>query len=117
MIFLETPHRLIAALRDLRSELGNRQVAVARELTKLHEEIYRGSISEALVYFEGDPPRGEITLVVDGAPPEGAQWPPEQVHQALRKGLASGETVSAMAREISTQSGWKRRDVTVLRLK
>jgi 16S rRNA (cytidine1402-2'-O)-methyltransferase len=111
LIFLETPHRLNAALLDLQSELGNRQVAVARELTKLHEEIYRGAISEALTYFEAVPPRGEITLVVDGAHPESTRWLPEQVREALRNGLAKGKSASTLAREISTQSGWKRRNV------
>jgi 16S rRNA (cytidine1402-2'-O)-methyltransferase len=111
LIFLETPHRLNAALRDLHSELGNRKVAVARELTKLHEEIYRGTISEAQAYFERHPPRGEITLVIDGAHPESTHWLPEQVQRALLAGLARGESASALAREIATQSGWKRRDV------
>jgi 16S rRNA (cytidine1402-2'-O)-methyltransferase len=111
LIFLETPHRLAAALHDLRSELGNRRVAVARELTKLHEEIYRGTISEALAYFEAHSPRGEITLVVEGAHSESAQWLPEQVQQALGDGLARGQSVSFLAREIANQSGWKRRDV------
>lgn len=111
LIFLETPHRLLAALLDLRSELGNRQMAVARELTKLHEEIYRGTISDATSYFEAHPPKGEITLVVEGAPQESGQWLIERLQTALKEGLARGESVSSLAREISAQSGWKRRDV------
>ncbi|MBP1694620.1 MAG: hypothetical protein H6Q37_2503, partial [Chloroflexi bacterium] len=51
LIFLEAPHRLLAALQDLVSVLGDRQISVARELTKLHEELYRGSISQALAHF------------------------------------------------------------------
>ena len=111
LIFLETPHRLIKALIDLRSELGNRQMAVARELTKLHEEIYRGSISDVMTYFEAHPPRGEITLVVDGAPQDFGQWRLEQIQTALKEGLARGESPSSLAREISAQSGWNRREV------
>jgi 16S rRNA (cytidine1402-2'-O)-methyltransferase len=111
LIFLETPHRLVAALADLRTELGDRQLAVARELTKLHEEIYRGKISEAAAHFEVSPPKGEITLVIAGAPLEAQQWDPERVRESLKAGLARGGSVSSLAREISAQSGWKRRAV------
>ena len=111
LIFLETPHRLLAALGDLLSELGDRQMAVARELTKMYEEIYRGTISEAATHFEAHPPKGEITLVIDGAPDDADQWRLEQVQTALKEGLARGESPSSLAREISAQSGWKRREV------
>ncbi|MCI0812618.1 MAG: 16S rRNA (cytidine(1402)-2'-O)-methyltransferase [Chloroflexi bacterium] len=67
LVILETPHRLRAALADLREALGNRQISVCRELTKLHEEVFRGAISEAIEHFTA--PRGEITLVVEGADP------------------------------------------------
>ncbi len=111
LIFLETPHRLLAALGDLLSELGDRQMAVARELTKMHEEIFRGTISEAATHFETHPPKGEITLVIDGAPLDAGQWRLEQIQTALKEGLAHGESPSSLAREISAQSGWKRREV------
>jgi 16S rRNA (cytidine1402-2'-O)-methyltransferase len=111
LIFLETPHRLLAALADLRAELGERRIAVARELTKLHEEIFRGTISEAAAHFEAQPPRGEITLVVEGASPDAGQWSFEQVQDALRDGLKRGESPSSLARAVATQSGWKRREI------
>ena len=111
LIFLETPHRLLAALHDLQTELGDRQVAVARELTKLHEEIYRGRISEAAAHFGAHPPKGEITLVIDGGPQEALQWDLTRVQESLKDGLARGESPSSLARNISTQSGWKRREV------
>ena len=60
----ETPHRLKAALQDILDTLGDAQIAVCRELTKMYEEVFRGSASEALEHFES--PRGEFTLVIDG---------------------------------------------------
>lgn len=57
LVFLETPHRLLSALQDLQSVLGDRSIAVARELTKLHEEILRGSLSQALAHFSAQPAR------------------------------------------------------------
>jgi len=111
LTFLETPHRLLAALNDLQTELGDRQIAVARELTKLHEEIYRGKISEAAAHFGAHPLKGEITLVIDGAPQENPQWDLVRVQESLKDGLGRGESPSSLARKISNQSGWKRREV------
>ncbi len=65
IVFYETPHRIVAALRDALSELGDRRAAIARELTKLHEEIVRGTLRDLLSHFGGDPGRGEMVLVID----------------------------------------------------
>ena len=65
LVVFEAPHRLGNTLTDLLEQLGDRQIAVCRELTKLHEEVWRGLISEAIDYFET--PRGEFVLVVAGA--------------------------------------------------
>ncbi|WP_334111182.1 16S rRNA (cytidine(1402)-2'-O)-methyltransferase, partial [Thermodesulfitimonas autotrophica] len=74
IIFFEAPHRLLATLEDILAIIGDRPVAVARELTKVHEEVFRGKVSEALAYFRERPPQGEVTVVLAGreAPPEGA---------------------------------------------
>lgn len=67
LVALETPHRLQAALTDLRQALGDRRIAVCRELTKLYEEVFSGTLSEAIEHFAE--PRGEFTLVIEGANP------------------------------------------------
>ncbi len=64
IIVLEAPHRLAEALKDMLSILGDRRIAICRELTKLHEEVFRGSISQAIEHFTE--PRGEFTLVIEG---------------------------------------------------
>ncbi|MEW6192988.1 MAG: 16S rRNA (cytidine(1402)-2'-O)-methyltransferase [Bacillota bacterium] len=69
IVFFEAPHRLLATLKDILTVLGDRQVAVARELTKVHEEVFRGLVSEALEYFSEKRPRGEITVVLAGREP------------------------------------------------
>lgn len=66
LIFYEAPHRLIDTLEFLLETFGDRKIAVCRELTKLYEEIYRGSLSEALNHFEEKKPRGEFVLVLEG---------------------------------------------------
>jgi 16S rRNA (cytidine1402-2'-O)-methyltransferase len=66
LVFYETPHRIAQALADAREVLGERQAAVARELTKIHEEIVRGRLSELAARFGGDQPaRGEMVLIID----------------------------------------------------
>lgn len=110
LIFLETPHRLQEALSDLLSVLGDRQMAVGRELTKLHEEIWRGRISEALRYFTA--PRGEFVLVIAGQreKSEGV-WSAEKLAAAIRSGKEAGESATALAARLARESGWKRRDI------
>lgn len=66
-VLFESPQRLTATLGDILAVLGDRKLAVARELTKQYEEVFRGTVNEALAHFTAHPPRGEITLVVEGA--------------------------------------------------
>ena len=67
LVIFEAPHRVKAALKDLLSILGDREITVCREMTKLHQEVFRGTLSEALEHFTE--PRGEFVLVVAGAEP------------------------------------------------
>jgi 16S rRNA (cytidine1402-2'-O)-methyltransferase len=64
LVAFEAPHRLIDALKDLLDVLGDRRIAIVRELTKLHEEVFRGTTSEAIEHFQQ--PKGEFTIVVEG---------------------------------------------------
>jgi 16S rRNA (cytidine1402-2'-O)-methyltransferase len=111
LIFLEAPHRLLSAFKDLEAILGDREVAVAREMTKLHEEIFRGTLSEASRYFGEKGPRGEFTLVLAGQPAQTGQWPEERVYGAAVQAIRAGGTTSEVAREIAAKSGWTRRKV------
>jgi len=111
LIFLETPHRLLAALEDLQAELGDRQIAVARELTKLHEEIFRGSLSAARQHFTAQPPRGEFTLVLAGSSTQKERWSEEHLEAEVQTLLASGESSSQVAARLAAPSGWSRREI------
>lgn len=64
LVAFESPHRLTATLRDIADTLGERRLAVCREMTKIHEEIFRGTVSQAIEHFQK--PRGEFTLVIEG---------------------------------------------------
>ncbi len=112
LIFLETPHRLVEALDDIETVLGNRPMAVARELTKLHEEVFRGTVREARAHFTANEPRGEFTLVVAGktAQQEGP-WSEDKLVEALQEGIREGRPQSQIASAVAERSGWQRRDV------
>ncbi len=111
LIFLETPHRLLAALIDLREVLGDRDAAVGRELTKLYEEILRGSLSEAIEHFSEHNPRGEFTLVIAGSPASPAAWDEQRVREAIRQALSDSESPARLASRLATASGWPRRKI------
>lgn len=64
IVLYEAPHRLLKTLGELREHLGDRNIAVCRELTKMFEEVFRGTVSEAIAHFEKKKPKGEFTLVV-----------------------------------------------------
>jgi 16S rRNA (cytidine1402-2'-O)-methyltransferase len=101
IIALESPHRLLAALHDLLLTLGDRRLVVCRELTKLHEEIFRGTVSEAIKHFTE--PRGEFTLVIEGkgtgGKPELTEDAMKQLHQMYLSGATAKEAIIRVAGE------------------
>ena len=111
LVFLETPHRLLSALDDIKIVLGPRQIAVARELTKIYEEIFRGSVDDAIAHFGRSTPRGEITLIIAGAGKEPEQWTAHDINTAIESALLTGEKTSSISRRLASESGWSRRKV------
>ncbi len=112
-VLLEAPGRLAGTLADLAAALGDRPVAVARELTKVHEEVWRGTLVEAAAEFgdretSGEGIRGEVVVVVGGAPPAA---PPDQarVAGAVADRLAAGDGIRAAAQAVAQELGVPRR--------
>ena len=111
LLWLASPHRLLACLTDMRAAFGDRQVAVAAELTKRFERFFRGSLNEALAFYADEPVRGEFTIVLAGAASEESAWTSAQVQAAIQSGLAGEQSTSQLARQIASQSGWARSEV------
>ncbi len=111
LVLYEAPHRAARTLADLADTLGgDRRVTVARELTKLHEEVWRGSLADAAARAAADQPRGELVLVVEGAPPP--EPPSEQsLEAALAELLAGGATVKDAAALVARRYGVSKRMV------
>jgi 16S rRNA (cytidine1402-2'-O)-methyltransferase len=112
LIWFESPHRLVAALQDMLALLGDRRICVAREMTKLFEELWRGTLSAALEYFQSQPARGEFTLVVAGKSAEDeTQWTETQLLAAIQRERQGGKAAKQIAGELAEHSGWARREI------
>ncbi|MBN1862277.1 MAG: 16S rRNA (cytidine(1402)-2'-O)-methyltransferase [Dehalococcoidales bacterium] len=109
IIVLETPHRLEAALDDILSVLGDRRLAVCRELTKLHEEVFRGLASEARAHFTQ--PRGEFVLVIAGRGEAAAPRLNEEVEQRLDELRRSGVSAREAVAKVAGETGLSRREL------
>jgi 16S rRNA (cytidine1402-2'-O)-methyltransferase len=109
LVIFESPRRLVATLRELADVLGDRPACVARELTKLHEEVAHGTLRELADRFDGSV-KGEITIVVAGAP-EPAALGAADLDDAIRARIAEGRPVSAIASELAADAGLPRREV------
>jgi 16S rRNA (cytidine1402-2'-O)-methyltransferase len=111
LVFLESPYRILETLEDILSELGDRRICVAREMTKMFEEFWRGNVSGALEYFKSQPARGEFTLVVAGAEKDSGEWTESQTVAAIKSGLEAGESPSRLSKRLVEESGWNKREI------
>jgi 16S rRNA (cytidine1402-2'-O)-methyltransferase len=112
LVFLESPHRIVDSLEDILSVLGDRQICVAREMTKLYEEFWRGPVSGAIDHFKSKEPRGEFTLVIEGKRKEERSiWTEEELLKAIKKELKAGKSAKEISSELAEQSGWNKKEV------
>ncbi len=112
LVFLESPYRIVEALEDIHSILGDRRICVAREMTKMFEEYWRGNVSGALEHFQSQPPRGEFTLVVEGKREEGSErWTEEQLQRAIENELKSEKSAKEISTELAKHSGWHKKEI------
>jgi 16S rRNA (cytidine1402-2'-O)-methyltransferase len=112
LVFLESPYRILESLEDILSILGDRRICVARDMTKMFEEYWRGSTSGAVEYFKSQPARGEYTLVVEGKKADGnARWSEEQLREAIEREGRAEKSAKELSAELAKVSGWNRREV------
>jgi 16S rRNA (cytidine1402-2'-O)-methyltransferase len=109
LILFESPHRLLASLKDMHNILGDRKATICRELTKLHEEIFRGKLSDALCHFTT--PRGEFTLVIAG----NSEIPRAEITTVIEERLKtmrqSGVPAKEAVSQTAAETGLSRREL------
>lgn len=113
LIFYEAPHRLLAALEDMLEVLGERRIAVVKELTKLHESVLRLSLSQAAAYFQQTPPRGEYVLVLAGADEKPQERPSldAAAQQVCARAQEAGIPLSQAAKEVAAETGYRKSEL------
>ena len=112
IVLYEAPHKLAETLGDLYDVLGDRDIALGRELTKLHEEIVRTTIGAALEKYRAERPRGEFVLVIRGAPAEkGPRLPLEDALALVEEYRAGGMKLKDAARRAAAETGQSRNDL------
>jgi len=110
LVLYESPRRLAETLPDLLEVWGDRRACVARELTKLHEEFVRGTLSELAARYSTEDARGEVVVLVEGRTGD-TRWSEEELRRALEEGLARGEKLKALSTELARRAGWAGQDV------
>jgi 16S rRNA (cytidine1402-2'-O)-methyltransferase len=117
LIFYESPHRLSDTLQDLAQAFGSdRQIVMARELTKLYEEFWRGTIAEAIAHYQQREPQGEYTLVVAGTPATQPLLTETELKAELQQLISQGISRSQASRQLAKFTSLSRRQVYQLAL-
>ena len=105
LVLYESPRRVAETLAELLSAWGDRRACVARELTKLHEQFLRGTLTELAARCAGQELLGEVVLVVEGRTGE-SRWSEAEVRGALEAGLRRGEKLKGLSTELARRAGW-----------
>ena len=112
MLFYEAPHKLGATLRDMYAAFGDRELAIVREITKVHEEVIKTTLGEAVEKYADGSVKGEIVLVIAGCTEEEAQEMTfEQAVEAARESVKNGMSVSEAAKQTAKLTGFKKGDI------
>ena len=118
IVLYESPYKLLQTLEDLAKILGgNRKIVLARELTKLHEEFWRGTVGQAIIHYQNNQPKGEFTLVIAGAEPELPVLSEDTIKQELQELFAQGISRSQASRQLSQKINLSRRKIYQIALK
>lgn len=111
MIFYEAPHKLIRTLNDMYAVFGERNIAIVREITKIHETVMRTTLSEAIQFYKQNEPRGEYVLIIEGAKEETVSYTLSDAVVLAKKLMNNGLSASLAAKEAAAVTGIKKSDI------
>ena len=116
MIFYEAPHKLIYTLKDMLEYFGDRKISLCRELTKIHEEAFRTTLSEAVEYYTVNKPKGEFVLVIEGAKAEDILKAEtiEQAYEQVKNLVSKGMRGADACKEIAKSTGFSKGELYAL---
>lgn len=115
LIFLESPYRIVESLEDILLILGDRKICVAREMTKMFEEYWRGNVKGAVEHFKSQPARGEFTLVVEGRTTQEREvWSEDELRAAIERELKNEKPAKEISVDLAEQSGWNKKEIYAL---
>lgn len=113
LIFYEAPHKLVYTLTDMLEAFGDRRIALCRELTKIHEEVLRGTISEMIEYYKEKSPKGEYVLIIEGASEEETteEITLEKACEMAERLISDGKKASDACKEIAKLTGFAKSEI------
>ena len=121
LIFYEAPHKLLNTLKDMLEILGNRKITLARELTKKYEEYIRTTLSEAVIKYENESPKGEFVLIIEGADADNVALKKQEhlptPEELIKKYLEAGESGKPLVKKVAEELSVPKREVYDLYLK
>lgn len=118
LIFYEAPHKIQRTLKDMYSVWGNRRIAIAREITKIHEEVIRTTLKDAISYYKEVLPKGEFVLIIEGAEEEKTeeQISIEKAVMMVKDLYKNGTPLSVASKQVASETGFKKSQLYSLAL-
>lgn len=116
LIFYEAPHKLIYTLKDMLEYFGDRKISLCRELTKIHEEVFRTTLSQAAEYYSENTPKGEFVLVIEGAKEVVAQETIEDAFEQVKSLVEKGMRGADACKQIAKASGFSKGELYAMLL-
>ncbi len=111
MVFYEAPHKLQATLKDMLNILGDREIALVKELTKIHEDVFITTFGEAIAFYETNPPKGEFVLIIKGTAEKKTEYTLKDAVKIANGLMEKGESASFSAKEAAKITGIKKGDI------
>lgn len=113
LIFYEAPHKLMNTLQDFLKYFGDRKISLCRELTKIHEEVLRMTVSEAIAYYQTRPPKGEYVLVIEGAPEKqlSDDFTLESAAELAQQYAGEGDRLSDACKKAAKETGFPKSSI------
>ncbi len=111
MVFYEAPHKLLNTLKDFSKYFGNRNIALVREITKLHEEVIRTTVNDAVEKYGEIPPKGEFVLILEGKKKEAQSITLDEAVEMANRLVEGGMSINAAAKEIASSTPFKKNEI------